>query len=352
MKQILHVDMDAYFAAIEIREDPSLKGKCVVVGGSPNSRGVVSTCSYEARKYGIHSGMSSHLAWQLCPQAVFVHSNFQLYKEISAQIREIFYSVSDLVEPMSLDEAYLDVSENKLGIASPIEIARYIKAEILKATQLTCSVGVSYNKFLAKTASDMNKPDGLTVINPEDVQAILFELPIGKFHGIGKVTAARMKKLGIHTGKELYQMELRHLIKQFGKAGYFYYNVVRGIDNRELQCTWEPKSISCENTFHEDLGTVDELLQELRQICDRLALRMSRKNLSGQNLVLKLKYDNFEIITRSMNLPYSTNEREYLYQYAEELLLSNWDSKRKVRLIGLGVGKLDKPEEEEQMLLF
>ncbi|HPF08529.1 MAG TPA: DNA polymerase IV [Candidatus Cloacimonadota bacterium] len=352
MKKIIHIDMDAYFAAIEIRENPSLKGKCVIVGGSPNSRGVVSTCSYEARKYGIHSGMSSYQAWNLCPHAVFVHSSFNLYKEVSAQIRDIFYSVTDEVEPMSLDEAYLDVTQNKLGEDDPVKIAQWIKDEVLKQTRLTCSAGVSYNKFLAKIGSDLHKPDGLTVINPEDAQRIMFALPIGKFHGIGKVTAARMKKMGIHNGEDLFKRDLKELIRYFGKAGFFYYNVVRGIDNRELHTSWEPKSISCESTFYEDIGDVDELLQQLRRLCDKLATRMSMKKLQGLNLVLKLKYDNFEINSRSISLPNMTNEREILYQYAEQLLVANWDATRKVRLIGIGVGKLDNQLDGEQISLF
>jgi DNA polymerase-4 len=193
--------MDAYFAASEIREDPSLKGKCGIVGGSPNGRGVVSTCSYEARKFGVHSGMSSHQAWKLCPQGIFVHSHFKLYKEVSEQIRAIFFSYTDLVEPMSLDEAYLDVTANKAGLDDPVEIARLIKADILETTRLTCSAGVSFNKFLAKIGSELNKPDGLSVITPENAREILFALPIEKFHGLGRVTAARMKKMGITTAR-------------------------------------------------------------------------------------------------------------------------------------------------------
>ncbi|HOY85746.1 MAG TPA: DNA polymerase IV, partial [Candidatus Syntrophosphaera sp.] len=212
MKKIIHVDMDAYFAAIEIREDPSLKGKCVIVGGSPNGRGVVSTCSYEARKFGVHSGMSSHQAWKLCPQGIFVHSHFKLYKEISEQIRAIFHHYTDLVEPLSLDEAYLDVTQNKADEPDPVEIARQIKAEILATTRLTCSAGVSYNKFLAKIGSDLQKPDGLCVITPENAQEILFGLPVEKFHGIGRVTAARMNKMGIHNGEDLHAREMLDLI--------------------------------------------------------------------------------------------------------------------------------------------
>lgn len=351
MKKIIHIDMDAYFAAIEIREDPSLKGKCVVVGGAPNGRGVVSTCSYEARKYGVHSGMSSYQAWNLCPQAVFVHSNFHLYKEVSNQVREIFYQVTDLVEPMSLDEAYLDVTVNKMGETNAEELAKWIKAEVVKKTRLTCSAGVSYNKFLAKIGSDLNKPDGLCVITPENAQEVLFKLPIGKYHGIGKVSAAKMQKMGIHNGQDLYQVELKDLIRHFGKVGFFYYNVVRGIDNRDVITHFEPKSISCESTFYEDIIDIDELRQQLRRLSDKLSGRMSFKNIQGQNLILKLKYDNFESITRTMALPVISNDREVIFGVAEQLLINNWDESRKVRLLGLGVGKLDTKEDCSQMMI-
>ncbi len=349
MKKIIHIDMDAYFAAIEIREDPSLKGKCVVVGGPPNSRGVVSTCSYEARKYGVHSGMSSYQAWNLCPQAVFVHSHFKLYKEISQQVRDIFYSWTDLVEPMSLDEAYLDVTENKKGEESAEKIARAIKDEIFSVTRLTCSAGVSYNKFLAKIGSELNKPDGLAIIPPEKAQEVLFALPIGKFYGIGKVTAAKMQKLGITNGADLAKWELKDLMKAFGKAGFFYYHVVRGIDNREVITEFEPKSISCESTFDTDLDSMDELFAVLRKLSERLANRMATKGISGQNVVLKLKYDNFEYITRSCAMRGSCNAPEVLYKYGEQLLVANWDTARKVRLLGLGVGKLDSGGDCEQL---
>ncbi|MCB5253030.1 MAG: DNA polymerase IV [Candidatus Cloacimonadaceae bacterium] len=351
MKKIIHVDMDAYFAAIECREDPSLKGKCVIVGGPPNSRGVVSTCSYEARKYGVHSGMSSHQAWRICPQAVFVHSNFHLYKEVSRQVRDIFYSWTDKVQPMSLDEAYLDVSENKMDEPDAVKIAQAIKDEVYRTTQLSCSAGVSYNKFLAKIGSDLNKPDGLTVITKENAREILFALPIGKFHGIGKVTSARMKKMGIHNGADLYQRSLEELMRIFGKAGFFYYNAVRGIDQREVVSVWEPKSISCENTFEEDIADLNILLDQLKKLAERLSSRMNLNDLRGQSLVLKLKYENFELITRSLILPESTNKYQVLYEYAEQLLIANWDVSRKVRLLGLGVTKLDCESDSEQITL-
>ncbi|MBW6514687.1 MAG: DNA polymerase IV [Candidatus Syntrophosphaera sp.] len=341
MKKIIHIDMDAYFAAIEIRENPALKGKCVIVGGSPNSRGVVSTCSYEARKFGVHSGMSSHQAWKLCPEGIFVHSHFHLYKEVSEQIRRIFHCYTDLVEPLSLDEAYLDVTENKLGEPDAEQIARQIKADILSVTRLTCSAGVSFNKFLAKLGSELNKPDGLCVITPENASRILFALPIEKFHGIGRVTAARMRKLGILNGEDLFNRELRELIRQFGKTGVYYYQVVRGIDDREVVIDSEPKSVSCESTFHEDLGDIEELLGELRELVDRLVNRMSFKSILGRNLVLKLKYDNFEYITRSCHLPEPTADKSVIFEYAQKLLIANWEENRNVRLLGVGVGRLD-----------
>lgn len=351
MKKIIHVDMDMYFAAIEIREDPSLKGKCVVVGGAPNGRGVVSTCSYEARQYGVHSGMSSYQAWNLCPQAVFVHSHFKLYKEISQQIRDIFYKWTDLVEPMSLDEAYLDVTQNKLQMDDPVQIARLIKAEILDTTRLTCSAGVSYNKFLAKIGSDLEKPDGLVYIPPERAQEVLFALPIGKFHGIGRVTAAKMQKLGINNGEDLYKWELKDLVKIFGKIGMFYYQVVRGIDNRELITSSEPKSISCETTFDSDICNLEELLEVVKKLASRLAERISRKKISAQSFVLKIKYDNFENITRSCPLRDASYDADTLYKYGELMLIANWDSTRKIRLLGMGVNKLDSSGECDQLVL-
>ena len=353
MRKIIHIDMDAYYAAVEIRENPAFRGKPLIVGGSPNSRGVVSTCSYEARVYGIRSGMASSQAWKLCPSALFVYPNFALYKEVSAQIREIFFSYTDFVEPMSLDEAYLDVTENKVGEAFATHIAKEIKNEILAKTRLTCSAGVSYNKFLAKIGSELNKPNGLCVIPPQRAQEVLFALPIEKFHGIGKVTAAKMKKLGIHNGFDLFQWEMKDLYKTFGKYGLFYYNVIRGIDDRQVITEHDPKSISNENTFATDIDDVNEILAELRRITTKLASRMDYKNIQGQNLNLKIKYDNFEIITRSTNLPYQTKDADLIFATAERLFFAHWDHKRKIRLIGVGVNKLDCDGEwnNEQMML-
>ena len=351
MKKIIHVDMDMYFAALEIREDPSLKGKCVIVGGTPNGRGVVSTCSYEARKFGVHSGMSSYQAWNLCPQGIFLRPNFKLYKEVSAQIREIFYSWTDQVEPMSVDEAYLDVSVNKRNVDDAMEIARQIKAEILAKTQLTCSAGVSYNKFLAKIASDLEKPDGLVHIPAERAQEVLFALPIRKFHGIGKVTAAKMQKMGINNGRDLFARELNELVKIFGKPGYFYYQVVRGIDNRDLVTESEPKSISCETTFDSDIGNLEELQQVLGKLSTRLAERISRKKTTAQCFFLKIKYDNFENVSRSCAFKDFVYDPQTLYKYGEMMLIANWDSSRKIRLLGMGVSKLDNSGECDQLML-
>lgn len=341
MKKIIHVDMDAYYAAIEIRENPALQGKPVIVGGSPTSRGVVSTCSYEARPFGVHSGMASSQAWRLCPQAIFVYPHFQIYKEVSERIRDIFFSYTDLVEPMSLDEAYLDVTVNKIGETSATRIATDIKKRIWQETKLTCSAGVSYNKFLAKIGSELNKPDGLAVIPPSKAMEVLFALPIEKFHGIGKVTATKMKKLGIHNGEDLYHLEMKDIIRYFGKSGLFFYYVVRGIDNREVIVEHNPKSLSAESTFDKDVDDLEYILAELKRIAEKVAERLGRKKIQGQSIVIKIKYDNFEYITRNATLSYYTNDAQIIYKTAENLLFTHWDSQRKIRLLGIGINKLD-----------
>jgi DNA polymerase-4 len=352
VKKIIHVDMDAYFAAVEIRENPALKGKPLIVGGHPQSRGVVSTCSYEARKYGIHSGMSSHQAWQLCKNAIFVYPNIELYKEVTGQIREIFGRYTDVVETMSMDEAYLDVTENKVDESEAVNIARNIKREILETTKLTCSAGVSYNKFLAKIGSELQKPDGLVAITPENTQEILFNLPIEKFYGIGKVTAARMRNMGINSGKDLHKLELKDMIKRFGKMGVFYYYVVRGIDERDVITYSEPKSISCETTFDEDKDNFQDLTEILSELSDKLSFRMQAKNINGQVLCLKIKYDNFENFSKSISLATMTNDRDTIYHYSEQLLIQHWDGKRKIRLLGIGLNKLDTEYKTEQLELW
>ncbi len=352
MRKIIHIDMDMFFAAIEIREDPSLRDKPVIVGGSPQSRGVVSTCSYEARKFGIHSGMASSRAWNLCPQAVFVRPHFEMYKQAAEQIREIFFKYTDKVETMSMDEAYLDVTENKINEPIARNIAVSIKKDILEKTGLTASAGVSYNKFLAKIGSELKKPDGLVVISPEKAQSILFNLPIGKFHGIGKVTAGKMQKIGIMTGRDLYQLELKDLLQHFGKVGAFYYYVVRGIDNREVCTYFEPKSISCETTFDKDIDNLQELLEHLEYLAQRLAARMQRKSIWGQLLSVKLRYDNFNTVSKNLSLSESIREKDEIYKAAEQVLVQLWDGTGKIRLLGIGFNKIEIGERDaEQMEL-
>ena len=352
MRKIIHVDMDMYYAAVEIRENPKLKGKPLIVGGSPQSRGVVSTCSYEARRYGIHSGMSSYQAWQLCKSAIFVPPHFDLYKKITQQIRAVFFSYTDLVETMSLDEAYLDVTENKVDEPNALNIAKEIKQRILETTKLTCSAGVSYNKFLAKIGSELQKPDGLVEIPPEKAQEILFNLPIEKFYGIGKVTAARMQHMGIKTGKDLYQLNLNEMVRRFGKAGVFYYYAVRGIDEREVIPYSEPKSVSCETTFDEDINDFQTLTEILEQLTDRLSFRLQAKQIKGKNIILKIKYDNFEIVSKSMSLQHPIDKRDTILQYALQLLQELWDSSRKVRLLGIGLTGLYIGRAEQQLDLW
>jgi len=343
--------MDAFFAAVEIRENPRLKGKPLIVGGHPQSRGVVSTCSYEARKYGIRSGMSSHQAWQLCKNAVFVYPNFALYKEASNQVRDIFHKYTELVESMSLDEAFLDVTVNIVNEPLAVNIAKAVKNDIYETTKLTCSAGISYNKFLAKIGSELEKPDGLVVITPEKAQDILFDLPIEKFYGIGKVTAARMKHMGIKNGMDLHKLELKDMVRHFGKTGVYYYYVVRGIDEREVVPYSEPKSISCETTFDEDIDNFQELSDVLSKLADRLSFRMQSKQIQGQIMNIKIKYDNFETVTKSLSLSHMTNDRDIIYLYSEQLLIQHWITTRKVRLLGIGLNKLDTEYADSQLEL-
>ena len=274
-RKIIHIDMDAFYASVEQRDNPELVGKPLVVGGLPEGRGgVVATASYEARKFGIRSAMPSKRAQQLCPDVIFVRPRFTAYKEVSNKIREIFARYTDLIEPLSLDEAYLDVTEDKQGIGSALEIAKQIKQAISSELKLTASAGVSVNKFVAKTASDMNKPDGLTFIGPSAIEKFMEELPVEKFFGVGKVTAEKMRSMGLHKGADLKQLTQDEMLAKFGKPGRFYYQVVRGIDNREVQPYRETKSVGAEDTFSYDLTEVDEMNDALDKIaklvCDRL----------------------------------------------------------------------------------
>jgi len=344
VRKIIHIDMDAFFAAVEVCDHPEYKGKPLIVGGDPGSRGVVATCSYEARKYGIHSAMASAIAYKLCPQAIFVHGRYDVYSNISNQIREIFDEYSNLVEPVSIDEAYLDVTYNKKGIKSATLIAQEIKKRIFKETRLTASAGVSYNKFLAKVASDMDKPDGLVVIPPKKAREVLETLPIGKFHGIGKVTEKKMKNLGIHCGKDLKAQSLEELVRHFGKTGKYYYYVVRGIDKREVTPARERKSIGNENTFAVDLDDLEVMKEYLLKCSEKIEERMKKHDAIGRTITLKIKYPDFYQATRSRTINKPTNDKNIIYGTVTELLEETLVKQCSVRLLGISVSNLRKDE--------
>lgn len=340
IKKIIHVDMDAFFASVEMRDFPQYRGKPLIVGGSPDSRGVVSTCSYEARKFGIHSAMPSALAYKLCPSAIFVRGRFEAYREASKIMREIFYEYSDLVEPCSLDEAYIDVTENKKNIKSATHIAIEIREKILERTKLTASAGVSYNKFLAKIASDMNKPNGLTVIRPEEALQVLENLKIGKFHGIGKVTEKKMKSMGIFNGADLKKVKLNDMLRNFGKAGYFFYNIVRGIDNREVKINGARKSIGSERTFSDDIDDIELMLKCLKSDSEKIATTMIKSNISAKTITVKIKYANFEIASRSKTLRSFVSDARIIFQTAKNILQISLIKDRKIRLLGISLSNL------------
>jgi len=355
VSKIIHIDMDAFYASVEQRDDPSLKGKPVVVGGSPQGRGVVAAASYEARKFGIRSAMPAAHALRLCPDVIFIRPRFDVYKQISLQIRGIFHEYTDLVEPLSLDEAYLDVTENKPGNPSATLIAREIKQKIREETGLTASAGVSCNKFLAKIASDLRKPDGIALITPEKAAGFIARLPIGKFHGIGKATEAKMHRLGIKNGADLRSWSRWDLNKHFGKVGAFYYNIARAIDNRPVRTERIPKSIGKEKTFEEDVDSVEWLAGFLATLSDKVADRMHRESAEARTVTLKLRYDNFESITRSFTPGYLLSEAAEIAELAARLLRETDAGQRKVRLIGVTVSGFQRegedPDRGQQMSL-
>jgi DNA polymerase-4 len=341
--------MDAFFAAVEMRDNPELRGKPVVVGGDPQSRGVVSTCSYQARKFGIHSAMSAAMAYRLCPHAIFVRPRFAAYKKASEQILNIFFQYTDLVEPMSLDEAYLDVTASAQPSAT--KIARQIKKDIFAKTKLTASAGISFNKFLAKIASEMKKPNGLVVIPPGKSAKILADLPIGKFHGIGKATQHKMQRLGINYGKDLLEWELPALIRHFGKAGNYFYNVVRGQDNRAVKTERIRKSIGKENTFSYDLEDLQEMNKYLKSCTTEIAEKMKRLQVKAKTLTLKIKYADFTINTRSISFGHKVDSAQFLFPTAKNLLQQHLSPHQKVRLLGLSVSNLVWKNKTEQLIL-
>ncbi|MDZ4759209.1 MAG: DNA polymerase IV [Bacteroidota bacterium] len=349
MRKIIHVDMDAFFASVEQYDNPSLRGKAIAVGGGEN-RGVVAAASYEARKFGVRSAMSGKTAKQKCPHLIFVRPHFERYREVSGLVMGIFHEFTDLVQPMSLDEAYLDVTENKVGNIYAAKIAKSIKQKIFDITGLTASAGVSFNKFLAKIASDMNKPDGLKVILPGDAQALLDKLPIEKFHGIGEKTAERMRKHGIHTGLDIRAHELDFLEKHFGKAGTFYYHIVRCIDYREVKTDWVRKSLGAEETFDSDIIEPDDLIAQLSVIAKTVAHRLEKRELKGHTLTLKIKYHDFELKTRSKTFTEWVNEAEELLEHAVALLYNPELPHKPVRLLGISISNLNIEEQTPPQL--
>jgi len=344
-RKIIHVDMDAFFASVEQRDNPEYRDKPLVVGGGPEGRGgVVAAASYEARKFGIRSAMPSKQALKLCPQVLFVRPRFDAYKEVSRQIREIFSRYTDLIEPLSLDEAYLDVTHDKLNIGSALEIAKQIKAAIKEELKLTASAGVSINKFVAKIASDINKPDGLKFIGPSSIEAFMETLPVEKFYGVGKVTAAKMKSMNLHTGADLKILSKNDLTRLFGKAGRFYYNIVRGIDQREVQAHRETKSLAAEDTFAYDLTTLAEMEAELEKIAQVVYARLQKKHLEGRTITLKIKYSDFRQITRNRSFGQPVGDHETICATATQLLASTFSDDQKIRLLGISMSNFGMPE--------
>ncbi len=336
--------MDAFYASVEQRDNPDYRGKPIVVGGSPEGRGgVVAAASYEARKFGIRSAMSSKKAQQLCKHIIFVFPRFEVYKEVSRHIRSIFHRYTDLIEPLSLDEAFLDVTEDKQQIGSAIEIAKRIRKEIKDELNLTASAGVSINKFAAKVASDINKPDGLTFIGPSKLESFMEKLAVEKFFGVGKVTAEKMKKLNLHTGADLKKLSQTELVKHFGKSGRFFYKIVRGIDDREVQPDREAKSVGAEDTFSFDLTTQEEMNQELEKIAAVVQARLVRYHLKGRTITLKIKYHDFKQITRSQSFEEGVDDLELIEATAKELLSSTELLDKKVRLLGISLSNFNYP---------
>ncbi|MCG7281770.1 DNA polymerase IV [Chryseobacterium taklimakanense] len=343
-RKIIHVDMDAFYASVEQHDNPQLRGKAIAVGGG--QYGVVAAASYEARKFGIRSAMPGRKALELCPHLIVVKPRFQRYKEISQQIREIFYEYTDLVEPLSLDEAYLDVTENKKDMESANEIAREIRQKIFDKTGLTASAGISVNKFLAKVASDYNKPNGQKTIHPSQIIDFMEKLPIEKFYGIGKVTANKMHEMHIFSGKDLKERSLEELIRLFGKSGNYYYNVVRGHHKSEVKPHRIQKSVGVEETYFENLLDEQAVFKQLKIISKDLEERLGRKDIKGKTLTLKIKYKDFSVYTRSKTQDVYYGDSENLFETARNLWqLRPYD--KPVRLLGLSLSNLNTQEKKQ-----
>ena len=342
-RKIIHIDMDAFFAAVEIRDNPKLKGKPVIIGRDPRQtggRGVVSTCSYEARAFGVHSAMSSKEAYQRCPQAVFISGNYEKYLAVGQEVRAIFKRYTDIIEPMSIDEAYLDVTENKLGISSAIKIARLIQEDIWRELQLTASAGVSYNKFLAKMASDFQKPHGLTVILPEEAQDFLKDMDIAKFHGVGKKTVEKLHEMGIYTGGDLLEIPEITLIDRFGRLGFDLYRKVRGIHNSPVKANRIRKSIGKEKTYSKLLTQEEDIKKELTLLAGKVALSLQKHEKSGRIIILKIRYADFSTLTKRKSLEGATQDADEITKIASQLYDSLPSNNQGIRLLGVTVSGL------------
>ncbi|MGC1205916.1 MAG: DNA polymerase IV [Flavobacteriaceae bacterium] len=339
IRKIIHVDMDAFYASVEQMDNPDLKGKAIAVGGG-GKRGVISAASYEARKFGVKSAMAGNLAAKLCPELIFVRPNFERYSEISKKIKAIFFDYTDLVEPLSLDEAYLDVTKNKKGNPSASLLAKEIRERIFNEVGLTASAGISINKFIAKVASDYNKPNGQKTVNPEEVITFLEALDIRKFYGVGKVTAEKMYQKGIFTGLDLKQKSLDYLNDNFGKSGRYYYYVVRGIHNSEVKPNRIRKSLAAERTFSENLSSEIFMLEKLEHIAEEVSRRLNKSNVAGKTVTLKIKYSDFTLQTRSKTLPYYISDKSIILETAKDLLYQEKPT-NSVRLLGISMSNLN-----------
>jgi DNA polymerase IV len=350
-RKIIHVDMDAFYASVEQRDNPDLRGKPVAVGGS-RERGVVAAASYEARKFGVRSAMPSVTAKRQCPDLIFVKPRFEVYKAVSQQIRDIFVEHTPVIEPLSLDEAYLDVTENLQGIPLARDVAFAIRAKIKEVTGLNASAGISYNKFLAKLASDYRKPNGQYVITPEMGPAFVENLPVGKFHGIGPATSAKMNALGLYTGLDMRNQSLEFMQTNFGKAGEYYYWISRGVDNREVRADRIRKSVGAENTFSTDLTEFEAMVAELQPLIDKVWRHCDDKGARGRTVTLKVKFNDFDIITRSRSLTAAISSRAELERVSVALLQNETPFPKPVRLLGISLSLLQGDQPEPQLGLL
>lgn len=354
LRKIIHVDMDAFYASVEQRDNPELRGKPVAVGGSA-ARGVVAAASYEARAFGVRSALPSVTAKRRCPELIFVKPRFDVYRAVSAQIHQIFAEHTDLIEPLSLDEAYLDVTENKQDIALATEVATLIRARIKEVTGLNASAGISYCKFLAKIASDLNKPNGQAVITPKMGADFVAKLPVKKFHGVGPATAAKMERLGVETGADLRGKPLDFLRQHFGKSGSWYYRIARGIDERPVQPDRPRKSVGAEDTFAVDLFDLDGARAELASLAEKVWRHCEAKQIAGRTVTLKVKFADFKQITRSRTLPRPVTGADGMLDVARAMLADLFPVEKGIRLLGVTLSSLEGPDDlptADQLALF